>query len=161
MYRVIKASTEIRTFQNRQNPNKFVEVKKSNDGHSYMRQYMQWDTDNGTVKNYTGAKDAKRGRYSRATQQTINQVLEDYDEIDTINSASDINDQIYYIDGERNYEGEHSFVIRRNDGQTIDNIGEVNDLIQATGYDATLFPTGCIWLHAPAEDIDIVEQMLP
>lgn len=84
MFRVIVASNEIRTYQNRRNPNKFVEVKKASDGHSYIRQFMQWDTDQGTVKNYSGAIDAKRGRYHRATQRTINQILEDYDEIDNI-----------------------------------------------------------------------------
>lgn len=77
----------VQTYRNRRNPNKYIEVKKGNDGHSYARQYMEWDRPDGKVKNYTGAKDAKRGRYSRARRDTINQMLEDYDEI---TSSSDV-----------------------------------------------------------------------
>ena len=86
----ITASQErgtVQTYRNRRNPNKYIEIKKGNDGHSYARQYMEWDTPEGKVKNYTGAKDAKRGRYSRARRDTISQMLEDYDEI---TSSSDI-----------------------------------------------------------------------
>lgn len=71
----------VQTYRNRRNPNKYIEVKKGNDGHSYARQYMEWDSPNGKVKNYTGAKDAKRGRYSRARRATIDQMLEDYDAV--------------------------------------------------------------------------------
>ena len=70
-----------RTYRNRRNPNKFIETKKSNDGHSYARQYMEWDTPEGKVRNYTGAKDPKRGRYSRANKSSREQMLEDYDEV--------------------------------------------------------------------------------
>lgn len=82
----ITASQErgtIETYRNRRNPNKYIEVKKGNDGHSYARQYMEWDTPDGAVKNYTGAKDAKRGRYFRARRATIDQMLEDYDAIES------------------------------------------------------------------------------
>lgn len=81
----IESSTTT-TYQNRKNPNKYIEVKeydKDKDRHKYSRQYMQWETDNGTVKNYTGAKDAKRGRYSRVSNPTLETQLEDYDEIET------------------------------------------------------------------------------
>lgn len=72
----------VQTYRNRRNPNKHIEVKKGNDGHSYARQYMEWDTPEGKVKNYTGAKDAKRGRYFRSRRDTIDQMLEDYDEVE-------------------------------------------------------------------------------
>lgn len=72
----------VQTYRNRRNPNKYIEVKKGNDGHSYARQYMEWDTPDGKVKNYTGAKDAKRGRYHRARRDTIDQMLEDYDAVE-------------------------------------------------------------------------------
>lgn len=71
----------VQTFRNKRNPNKYIEVKKGNDGHSYARQYMQWDTPNGPVKNYTGAR-TSRGRYFRARRDTIDQMVEDYDRID-------------------------------------------------------------------------------
>lgn len=35
------------------------------------------------MKNYTGAKDAKRGRYHRVSNPTLETQLEDYDEIET------------------------------------------------------------------------------
>lgn len=84
-----KADSE-KVYQNKRNPNKFVEVKKTSDGHSYVRQYMKWDTDNGTVKNYNASK-SNRGRYYRATQQTINQILEDYTEVTSETSISETN----------------------------------------------------------------------
>lgn len=89
---IIQASTVTETvYQNNDNPNKFVEVKKGSDGHSYVRQYMKWDTEHGTVKNYNASK-SNRGRYHRATQKTINQILEDYTEV---TSATDVEDTNY------------------------------------------------------------------
>lgn len=89
---IIQAATATeKVYQNKRNPNKFVEVKKGSDGHSYVRQFMQWDTENGTVKNYNASK-SNRGRYHRATQQTINQILEDYTEV---TSATDVEDTNY------------------------------------------------------------------
>lgn len=71
------------TYQNRRNPNKFIETKKYKDGHRVARQYMEWDTPNGTVRNYNGAKDAKRGRYFRTRKNTLDEMLEDYDEVES------------------------------------------------------------------------------
>lgn len=79
------------TYQNRRNPNKYIEVKeydKDKDRHKYSRQYMQWETENGTVKNYNGAKDAKRGRYHRVSNPTLEMQLEDYDEVETNSSIN-------------------------------------------------------------------------
>ena len=88
---IIKAATATeKVYQNKRNPNKFVEVKKGADGHSYVRQYMKWDTDNGEVKNYNASK-SNRGRYYRATQKTINQILEDYVEVSaSVNTSDDV-----------------------------------------------------------------------
>lgn len=69
------------TYQNRRNPNKFIETRKYSDGHTVARQYMKWDTPNGEVKNYTGAKDAKRGRFARVNKDTLQSMLDDYDQI--------------------------------------------------------------------------------
>lgn len=71
------------TYQNKRNPNKFIETRKYDDGHTVARQYMKWDTPEGEVKNYTGAKDAKRGRYFRTRKDTLDQMLEDYEEVET------------------------------------------------------------------------------
>ena len=80
---VMSASEPDATYQNKKNPNKFIETKKYKDGHQVARQYMKWDTPEGEVKNYTGAKDAKRGRYFRTRKDTLNQMLEDYDEVES------------------------------------------------------------------------------
>lgn len=80
--RIIKASSD-KTYQNKKNPNKFIETRKYDDGHTVARQYMKWETPDGEVKNYTGAKDAKQGRYHRASKATLDSMLEDYDEIET------------------------------------------------------------------------------
>lgn len=76
----VNASSDA-TYQNRRNPNKFIETRKYDDGHTVARQYMKWDTPNGEVKNYNGAKDAKRGRYSRVNKSTLDSMLEDYDQV--------------------------------------------------------------------------------
>ena len=83
MKRLIRTSEEVRTFRNKRNPNKFIETKKYDDGHTVARQYMQWDdTPNGRVRNYTGAMDAKNGRWFRHHQDTLNDILDDYEEYD-------------------------------------------------------------------------------
>ena len=76
----ISAGVEIRTYRNNRNPNKYIEVKKGNDGHSYARQYLKWETPQGEVKNYMGAR-TSRGRYFRHRQDSIAQMLEDYTEV--------------------------------------------------------------------------------
>lgn len=95
MKRLIKAnenkpSDSIKTYRNNRNANKYIEVKEGDDGHHYMRQYMEWDSEGGHVKNYTGSK-TNRGRYSRARKSTIDQALEDYTEV----VSSDDLDQEY------------------------------------------------------------------
>ena len=95
----------VQTYRNRRNPNKYIEVKKGNDGHSYACQYMEWDRPDGKVKNYTGAKDAKRGRYSRARRDTINQMLEDYD---VIESSTLLDEFMSYHEDPDNYRSNES-----------------------------------------------------
>lgn len=74
--------TPDKTYQNKRNPNKFIETKKYNDGHTVARQYMKWDTSEGEVKNYNGSK-TNRGRYHRMGKNMLNDVLDDYDEIES------------------------------------------------------------------------------
>lgn len=113
MKKYIRSSEPDATYQNKRNPNKFIETKKYKDGHQVARQYMKWDTDAGEVKNYTGAKDAKRGRYSRVRKNTLDSMLEDYDKVETSTeldgwsdrwekeySGSETSYLSYYIDGE-------------------------------------------------------------
>lgn len=42
---------EIRTYRNKRNHNKYIEVKRTNDRHYMWQQYMYWK--NAGVKNYT------------------------------------------------------------------------------------------------------------
>ena len=78
---VVNDPNAVRTYQNRKNENKFIETKKYKDGHRVARQYMKWETPEGTVKNYSGAKDWKNGRWHRANQHSRDMMLEDYDEV--------------------------------------------------------------------------------
>lgn len=83
MKKLIRTSEEVRTFRNKRNPNKFIETKKYGDGHTVARQYMQWeDTPNGRVRNYTGSR-GTQGRWFRYHQDSLNDILDDYDEYDT------------------------------------------------------------------------------
>lgn len=87
--RITSASEPDATYVNKKNPNKFIETKKYKDGHRVARQYMKWDTPDGEVKNYTGAKDAKRGRYHRTNKDTLDSMLEDYDEVTSATQGLD------------------------------------------------------------------------
>ncbi len=112
---VTSATSDVRTYQNRRNENKFIETKKYKDGHSVARQYMRWDTPEGEVKNYTGSK-SNRGRWFRAGQHTRDMMLDDYDEVvvdETVESATELDDRFafsfdeigdeIYIDARVNY----------------------------------------------------------
>lgn len=92
---VVNDPNAVRTYRNRRNENKFIETKKYKDGHSVARQYMKWETPEGTVKNYSGAKDAKRGRWHRAGKQSQELMLEDYDEVQFMKKYIKTNSDYY------------------------------------------------------------------
>lgn len=72
----VKAATTVRTYQNKRNPNKYIERHDDGYGHRSLKQYMQWDRDGGTVKNPTGDGNLHRWRKKNAEE-----LLEDYNEI--------------------------------------------------------------------------------
>lgn len=76
MKRMIRSATTVRTYQNKRNPNKYVEEHNDGYGHRSLKQYMQWDTENGTVTNPTG--DRKLHRWRKANRDDL---LEDYEEV--------------------------------------------------------------------------------
>lgn len=96
----------VETFRNRRNPNKYIEVKKGNDGHSYARQYLKWDTPNGEVKNYMGSR-TSRGRYFRARRDSIDQMVGDYDPIQTSTLVEEF--MKYHEDGDNYRNNEIGF----------------------------------------------------
>ena len=72
---------EVTFYQNKQNPNKYLEVH--NDGHSHnsVRQFMHWKfVKKGTVlsetKNFTGD-----GKLHRWRKKNLEELLEDYGEV--------------------------------------------------------------------------------
>ncbi len=138
----------VNTYRNRRNPNKYIEVKKGNDGHSYARQYMEWDTPSGKVKNYTGAADPKRGRYSRATRDTIDQMTEDYDEV---SSSTDTNSELEEITAVMYGDYECSCgcgaVLGRptngTDGDPVEYSYGVGETSDEEGYDWRMFTEQC------------------
>lgn len=66
---------EIKTFRNKANPHKLIDVKHTRDHHYLWRQRMVFD--NG-VENHVGTK---RGGFRRQGKVTINEVLQDYEEV--------------------------------------------------------------------------------
>lgn len=109
MRRFIKSSKDdVQTYQNRRNPNKYMEVKEYDDGHMYSRQYMKWDTPEGEVKNYNGSK-TNRGRYSRTSGKTLDSQLRDYENITKTYEAK-------FLDGDgKNAEYRYHYVKAPND----------------------------------------------
>lgn len=74
MKRVIRSATKIRKFENKRNPNKKLEVHEDGYGHRSAKQYMEWPSTG--VKNPTGD-----GNFHRWRKQNMNELLEDYNEI--------------------------------------------------------------------------------
>lgn len=92
MYKVIRCNVSPEgtlLYRNLRNTNKYIEVKKSNDGHTYFRQFMYWNTDRGSVKNYN-ASVTNRGRFHRVRQDTLSQILEDYELVDDVHADMDV-----------------------------------------------------------------------
>lgn len=64
---------KVYTYRNKNNANKYIDVKHMPDGHYLWRQRMVWWAVN--VENYVGKR---KGGYTRVSKGTINEVLKDY-----------------------------------------------------------------------------------
>lgn len=64
-----------KTFRNKRNEHKYIDVKHTADRHYMWRQRMVWD--NGVI-NPVGTK---KGGFRRQGKATIDEVLEDYEEV--------------------------------------------------------------------------------
>lgn len=80
-------------YRNNRNENKYIEVKKSSDGHTWYRSFMFWNTDRGPVKNYYTSK-SNKGRWHRGTQESVKKMLEDYKMVESIQDG--IKDDFIY-----------------------------------------------------------------
>ena len=78
---------EVRTYRNNRNENKYMQAKKYKDGHTYSRQFMKWDTPEGTVVNDYGSV-TNRGRFHRTNQNMLRDQLEDYTDYEEVTSAT-------------------------------------------------------------------------
>ena len=65
----------IKTYRNKRNEHKYIDVKRTADRHYMWRQRMVWD--NG-VENPVGTP---KGGFRRQSKATINDVLGDYEEV--------------------------------------------------------------------------------
>lgn len=63
---------KIKTYQNKRNENKFLEVHNDGHYHNTVRQYMKWND----VKNFTGD-----GKLHRWKANNLKELLEDYEEV--------------------------------------------------------------------------------
>lgn len=68
---------KILKYMNKENANKYLEVHDDGYGHSSVKQYMEWDTPRGHVKNLTGT-----GRLNRMSKEQLDTLLEDYEGVD-------------------------------------------------------------------------------
>lgn len=66
------------TYRNTRNRNKFIEVAHYGDGHYCMIQYMKWETESGTVVNFTGTRVGRKQKF-RIRKATLMEILEDYE----------------------------------------------------------------------------------
>ena len=63
-------------YVNNRNKNKYILVKQYKDGHTVIKQYMEWS--NG-VRNYTGSSfRSKNGKFSRIIKSTLTDLLTDF-----------------------------------------------------------------------------------
>lgn len=65
-----------KTYRNNRNINKYLIVRQYKDGHTVIKQYMEWS--NG-VRNYTGSSlRSKNGKFVRISKSTLTDLLDDY-----------------------------------------------------------------------------------
>lgn len=81
MKRWIHSATEVKTYRNKRNPNKYLEVHKDGYGHQSAKQYMEWK-ENG-VNNPTGD-----GNLHRWRKGNIDELLEDYEEVQSSDQSA-------------------------------------------------------------------------
>ena len=86
MKRWIHSATEVKTYRNKRNPNKYVEVHEDGYGHRSAKQYMEWD--NG-VKNELG--DTNLHRWKKGNMEDL---LEDYEEVESATSVTNLDDEV-------------------------------------------------------------------
>lgn len=86
MKRLIHAATEVKTYRNKRNSNKYLEVHEDGRGHRSVKQYMEWD--NG-VRNDLGDQNLHRWR-----KGNFDDLLEDYEEIKSSTSFDDWYDSL-------------------------------------------------------------------
>lgn len=67
---------EIKSYRNKRNENKYIDVKRTNDCHYMWRQRMSWS--NG-VTNYLGGH--PKGGFHRVRKSWMDEVMEDYTEV--------------------------------------------------------------------------------
>lgn len=67
---------EIKSYRNKRNENKYIDVKHTNDRHYMWRQRMSWS--NG-VTNYLGGH--PKGGFHRVRKSWMNDVIEEYTEV--------------------------------------------------------------------------------
>jgi len=82
MKRMIRSETTVKTYRNKRNPNKRLEVHEDGYGHRTVKQYMHWDEND--VTNPTGD-----GNLHRWRKDSLDELLEDYEPVE---SASDEGD---------------------------------------------------------------------
>ena len=70
---------EVRTYRNNRNENKYIEVVRYGCGHYHVVQFMKW----GSLINKIGSR---TGRRSRWTKEHLQELLEDYTRVETINT---------------------------------------------------------------------------
>lgn len=85
--RGVESKTEVDTYRNKRNPNKYVEVHRDGYGHRSAKQYMHWDEND--VTNPTGD-----GNLHRWRKGNMDELLEDYDPVE---SAKVMNEYIVHI----------------------------------------------------------------
>ena len=71
---IILPKTQV--FQNKRNPNKFIEVKRYKCGHYVWRQFIE--NEHTGIRNYTGCsiKRTRQGVWRRASRRTIQDTLQ-------------------------------------------------------------------------------------
>lgn len=81
MKRWIHSATEVKTYRNKKNPNKYLEVHRDGYGHQSTKQYMHWDETD--VTNPTGD-----GNLHRWRKGNMEDLLEDYEEVENCDQVS-------------------------------------------------------------------------
>lgn len=130
--RGVESKTEVDTYRNKRNPNKYVEVHRDGYGHRSAKQYMHWDETD--LTNPTGD-----GNLHRWSKGNMDELLDDYEPVESDTFPADVYDDAEEDDFTIFYDKEEGQFVARGEvdelyGDSVDDlIAKIDEWAKETG----------------------------